>query len=166
MARRVFHSFHYERDSHRVQLVKNMGVVEGQPLLSSNAWEEVKKGGDEAIQKWIDEQISGKSCVVVLTGSKTAGRKWVSYEIKKGWNDGKGLLGVHIHGLKDLTGKQDAKGANPFASFTVGTDKTKLSSIVKSYDPPYRASTDVYNHIKTNLESWVEEAIRIRKENG
>jgi hypothetical protein len=37
-----------------------------------------------------------------------------------------------------------------------------LSAIVKAYDPPYTTSTLVYNHIKDNLETWVEEAITIR----
>ena len=162
MARRVFHSFHFKRDSHRVSQVKNMGVVEGQPLLSANAWEDVEKGGNDAIKKWIDEQMSGKSCVVVLIGNQTAGRKWVKYEIEKGWNDGKGAVGVYIHNLKNLSGNQDAKGRNPFEDFTLCEGSKKLSSVVKTYDPPYSTSTDVYDHIKENLEGWVEEAITIR----
>ena len=164
MARRVFHSFHFKRDSQRVSQVKNMGVVEGQPLLSANEWEEVEKGGDDGIQAWIDEQMKGKSCVVVLIGAKTAGRKWVKYEIKKGWDGGKGLVGLYIHNLKDLAGIQDEKGRNPFEDFTVGEDKQKLSTIVKAYDPPYTTSTYVYDHIKDNLEDWVEEAIKIRND--
>jgi hypothetical protein len=75
MARKVFHSFHYDRDAWRVSMVKNMGVVEGQPLLSSYQWEEVKKKGDAGIQAWIDDQMKGQSCVVVLIGAQTAGRK-------------------------------------------------------------------------------------------
>jgi hypothetical protein len=159
VARKVFHSFYYQRDSRRVQQVKQMGVLEGQPLLSSNQWEEIKRGGESAIKTWIAEQMSGKSCVVVLIGSRTAGRKWVKHEIEKGWNDKKGLVGVYIHNLKDpITGK-DTKGRNPFDGFTVGSDKKKLSAVVKAYDPP---SATAYNHIKSNLEAWVEEAIKIR----
>src|SRR5437870_147204 len=124
MARRVFHSFYYQRDSRRVQQIKQMGVLEGQPLLSSNRWEEVKRRGDPAIRNWIAEQMSGKSCVVVLIGSRTAGRKWVKYEIKKGWNNEKGLVGVYIHNLNDPVTGRDTKGRNPFEDFTVGTAKT------------------------------------------
>jgi len=140
-----------------------MGAIEGQQLLSSNAWEQVKRGGDRAIKAWINEQMNGKSCAVVLIGSSTAGRRWVDYEIKKAWDDGRGLFGVYIHNLKNLAGKQSGKGSNPFATFTVGPNKTKLSTIVKAYDPPYSTSTNVYSHIKDNLGGWVEEAIRIRK---
>ncbi len=163
MARRVFNTFHYKTDVHRVSQVRQMGVIEGQPILSSNEWEEVKGQGDSAIKAWIEKQMSGKSCSVVLIGKSTAGRKWVDYEIEKAWNDGRGVVGVYIHNLKDLNGSQSSKGNNPFAGFTVGTDKTPLSSIVKSYDPPYSNSTSVYSHIKDNLETWVEEAIEIRK---
>lgn len=159
----MFHSFHFERDSHRVSQVKNMGVVEGQPLLSSNQWEEVKKGGDSAIQSWIDEQMKGKSCVVVLIGNRTAGRKWVEYEFKKGWGDRKGLVGVYIHKLKNLSGLQDSKGANPFDGFTLCEGKKRLATVVKTYDPPYSTSTSVYDYIKNNLADWVEEAITTRE---
>lgn len=39
--------------------------------------------------------------MVVLIGEDTAKRKWVKYEIKKAWNEGKGVLGIYIHNLKD-----------------------------------------------------------------
>ncbi len=161
MARQVFHSFHFERDSHRVSQVRNMGVLEGQPVLSGNEWEQVKKGGDSAIRAWIDDKMKGRSCVVVLIGSATAGRKWVNYEIEKAWNDGRGLMGVYIHGLKNLSGVQDAKGSNPFTGFNVSG--TSLSSIVAAHNPPYASSTDVYAHIQINLATWVEDAIALRK---
>jgi len=89
-------------------------------------------------------------------------RKWINYEIEKSWNDGKGVLGVYIHHLKDRNGQQSAKGANPFDGFTMKGDNSKLSSIVKAYDPPYWESTDVYAHIKSNLAAWVEAAIATR----
>lgn len=156
----MFHSFHYKRDVDRVAQVRNMGVVEGQRILSSNEWEAVKRLGDSAIKRWIDDQMIGKSCIVVLIGSQTAGRKWVNYEIKNGWNRDRGVVGVYIHNLKDLSGNQSYKGVNPFAGFSL--NGRSLSSIVQAYDPPYTISTNVYDHIKKNLERWVEEAIRIR----
>lgn len=163
MARRVFHSFNFKDDSQRVAKVKNIGVVEGQPLLSSNEWEEVEAGGTTAIQSWIDEQMRGKSCVVVLIGAATASRRWVKYEIAKGWNDRKGVVGVYIHNLSDLAGNTTSKGRNPFDDVSVG-DK-KLSSIAKAYDPSGVTSQSVFNTIKDNLEDWVEEAITIRGNN-
>ena len=36
------------------------------------------------------------------------------------------------------------------------------NTVVKVYDPPGISSTDVYAHIKNNLEAWIEAAIAIR----
>lgn len=131
--RKIFYSFHYKPDNWRAAQVRNIGVVEGNKPATDNDWEEVTRGGDAAIKKWIDDQMSGRSCSVVLIGKNTRDRKWINYEIKKTWNDGKGLLGVYIHRLKDSTGKQTTKGGNPFFGFTVGgADGKKLSSIVKT----------------------------------
>lgn len=165
MARRVFYSFHYKPDNWRASQVRNIGVVEGNRPVSDNDWEAVKKGGDKAIESWINDQVSGKSCSVILIGEKTAGRKWIKYEIKKSWESEKGVLGIYIHNLKDREEKQSSKGRNPFEDFTLGDDKKKLSSIVKAYDPPYKTSKNVYDHISSNLVDWIEEAIEIRKNN-
>jgi len=165
MARRVFYSFHYRPDSQRAAQVRNIGMVEGNVPVSDNDWEKITRGGDAAIKRWINEQLKGKSCTIVLIGAKTAKRKWVDYEIENSWNNGKGLVGIYIHNLKNLAGRQSAKGGNPFAQFTINQGETKLSSVVKAYDPPYSLSTDVYNHIDTNLAKWVEEAVTIRSRN-
>jgi hypothetical protein len=163
MGRRVFYSFHYKPDNWRASQVRNIGVIEGNKPVSDNDWEKVKKGGDKAIQNWIDDQLKGRSCTIVLIGEKTAGRKWIKYEIEKSWNSGKGVLGIYIHNLKDSDGNQANKGRNPFDDFTMkDNDKKKLSSIVKAYDPPYKTSTNVYDYISENIEEWVEEAIEIR----
>ena len=163
MARKVFYSFHYKPDCTRAAKVRNMGVVEGNKPASDNDWEKIKKGGDAAIQKWIDEQLNGKSCNVVLIGENTADRKWIKYEIKSAWNSKKGLVGIYIHRLKDLDGNQAAKGRNPFEDFTIGKGKTPMSSVVKAYNAPYTDSKDVYNYISENLADWIEEAIQIRE---
>jgi len=162
MARKVFFSFHYKPDCWRASQVRNIGVVEGNTPVADNDWETITKKGDEAIQKWIDDQIKGKSCSIVLIGTDTAGRKWIKYEIEKSWNDGKGVVGVFIHNLKNKDGLQASKGRNPFDDFTMKKDGRKLSTIVKAYDPPYSTSTDVYDHIKKKLSEWVEEAVRTR----
>ena len=158
--RRTFFSFHYKPDNWRAGQVRNMGVVEGNEPVSDNDWETVTKGGDAAIRRWINDQMRGKSCAIILIGTHTSGRKWIKYEIEKAWNDGKGVVGIYIHNLRDSNGNQSGKGANPFYSFTV--NGRRLSNIVMAYDPPYKRSTNVYAHIKNNIADWVEEAIRIR----
>lgn len=163
MARKVFFSFHYKPDNWRASQVRQMGAIEGNPAVTDNEWEKITGGGDQAIQKWIEDQLNGRTCSIVLIGANTAGRKWIKYEIKKSWDDRKGLVGIYVHHLRDTDDKQSTKGSNPFEDFNVG-DK-KLSSIVKAYDPPSSVSTTVYAHIKSNLETWVEEAISIRAKN-
>ena len=163
MARRTFYSFHYKPDNWRASQVRNMGVIEGNRPVSDNDWEQIKRGGDKAIKNWIDGQLKGKSCTIVLIGAKTAQRKWIDYEIEKSWNDGKGVLGVYVHNLLDADKNKSAKGENPFAHFTMKRDEKKLSSIVKAYDPPYSNSKNVYAYIKENLATWVEDAISIRE---
>lgn len=160
MARRVFYSFHYVPDSWRAGQVRNIGTVEGNSAVSDNDWETVTKGGDAAIETWIAEQMKGRSCTVVLVGTNTANRKWIDHEICKTWEDKKGIVGIHVHGLKDANSAVSSKGSNPFSHLTLG-DK-KLSSIVKCYDPPGSSSNDRYAWISNNLEAMVEEAVKIR----
>ena len=161
MARRVFYSFYYQHDAWRASMVRNIGVVEGNPPASDNKWEEVKRGGDAGIQRWIDEQLENRTCTIILIGTETASRRWVKYEIEKSWNSGKGMLGIRIHRLLDHHQQASVAGANPFDAFTLN-DGRKLSSLVKVYDPPYVSSADVYNYISTNIGGWIETAIAAR----
>lgn len=123
----VFYSFHYERDVHRVQLVRQIGALEGQPLLGAQQWEAVRRQGEQAIKDWIDKQMAYKRAVVVLIGQETASRPWVLYEIEKAWRDKKPLVGVRIHGLSSM-GSVDSRGADPFT-------KVPAVSGVPVFDP-------------------------------
>ena len=51
MARKVFFSFHYQRDLWRVNVVRNSGVIDGVAAAGfhdASLWEETKKKGDDA----------------------------------------------------------------------------------------------------------------------
>jgi hypothetical protein len=163
MPRKVFTSFHYKPDNWRASTVRNIGKIEGNAVVTPNKWEEVTRGGDTAIKKWINENMAGKSCVIVLVGENTAGRKWINYEIERAWSENRGVLGIYIHNLKNSQGLQSAVGENPFDSFEL--NGKKLSSVVKCYNPPYKKSTNVYKYISENIEDWIEKAIEIRKNN-
>lgn len=155
--RNVFYSFHFDNDVMRVQQVRNMGVVEGNSPVAPNAWEEVKRKGDKAIEDWIDNNMKGKSCVVVLIGSDTSKRPWVKYEIEKAWKDGKGVLGVHIHNLNCPNSGTCTMGSDPLAAFTFKRNGVEV--VPKTYNPK---ASDAYNAIAANLDAWVEEAIKLR----
>ena len=162
MTRRVFYSFQYKSDNWRAATVRNIGTIEGNRPATDNEWETIERGGDAAIKKWIAEQMKNRSCAVVLVGSTTANRKWINYEIIKAWNDSMGVVGIHIHGLKDQYQNTSTKGENPFAYINLESG-LPLSSIVKCYDPAGHTSQERYNWISTHLANAVEEAIGIRQ---
>ena len=153
--RQIFYSFHFANDAMRVQQIRNIGALEDNKPVSENQWEDIKRKGDDAIKRWIDDNMSYRSCVIVLIGTETAERKWVQYEIKKAWEDKKGLFGIYIHNLKCPKTGKCLKGPNPFDLFEF-SDGTKLSSFITCYNPN---PEDAYSDIRTHLESWVEKAI-------
>lgn len=158
MARKVFFSFHYERDAVRAGQVRNSNVVkdksvETSDFIDAGKWEEVKRGGDEAIKRWIGNQLNGTSVTVVLIGAKTSERKWVKYEIDESLKKGNGLLGIYIHKCPLFDGSTDTKGKNPFDNlyFDRNGIKKYLSEIYKTYDW-------IDDNGRENLGDWIERA--------
>lgn len=174
--RQVFFSFRYAYDTWRASQVRNMGKVSNHSTFSDNDWEEVKENSSDKIQKWINDEMKKRSCVIVLIGEHTQGRKWINYEIKHAWESGKGIVGIYIHGLEDATKKQAKKGKNPFEGFLIHTkenkireyqsyiapNEKKLIDVCKAHDTPYSISKNVYSYINSHIEEWIEEAIEIR----
>lgn len=131
MARRVFFSFHYQRDIWRVNQVRNVGEVVGAAAAGfhdASLWEEAKKKGDVAIKALIDEGLKGTSVTVVCIGARTAGRKYVDYEISQSIARGNGLIGLQIHHLKDRLGQAEPPGDIPAALTKVGAPIFKYVS--------------------------------------
>ena len=161
MARKVFFSFHYERDAWRASQVRNCNIIATEDefgFIDSVDWEKLQREGDEAIERWINTQLKGTSVSVVLIGTETSSRPWVRYEIVRSWNRGNGIVGVWIHNLKDKDGTVDAPGQNPLDHFQLA-DGTRLSAICKVYE---WSGGDGRNH----LGEWVEEAAEIRAKYG
>lgn len=160
MARRVYFAFDYEdvRDF-RANVVRMSWVTqpdrEAAGFWDAADWEKVKKQEDDAIKRWINRQMEETSVTVVLIGTETSSRKWVKYEIKKSHEEGKGLLGVYIHNIKDKYGYTAAKGGNPFDNFYIEQDgrKVYLSEIYPTYD---WINNDGYKH----FGNWVENAAK------
>jgi hypothetical protein len=128
-----------------------LGLGNGRPV---NAARTERYG---AVYRWIDDQMKGKSCIVVLIGGATVNRKYINYEIGQGWAKGKGLMGVDIHRLKNLAGEISAQGANPFDFVNAGG--YSLSSRVVRYTAPSTDSRLVYGYIRDNLAAWVDTAV-------
>ncbi len=158
MARRAFFSFHYERDVWRASQVRNSWVTrerESAGFWDAASWEEVKKKGNDAIEKWIDDQLKGTSVTVVLIGGETSERTYVGYEIKQSYNKGNGMLGIYIHNMKDKDGKTDTKGKNPFDIWYVEKDDKKeyFSALYPTYEW-------VNDGGRTNMGDWIEAAAK------
>ena len=167
MARQCFYSFHFKPDNWRAATVRSIGVIEGNEPASDNEWEAITSGPDkdEKIQSWIARQMKGKTCNIVLVGAETANRKWINHEIVKAWNDGLGVVGIRIHGLKSSAGLISSQGANPFDFITHGPTKKPLSSIVKCYNSAGADSKERYDWIAKHLANAVEETVTIRRNN-
>jgi len=156
--RQVFFSFHYQRDSWRASQVRNMGKVDCSSTFSDNDWEEVRLKTDSKIREWIDNQLSMRSCLVVLVGNQTSERRWVKYEIQRAYDMGKGIVGIRIDRLENALGDQDVPGANPFYSVYTNSGH-RLSNYVTLFETEYLSSSYAYNDIKDNIEHLIEEAI-------
>jgi hypothetical protein len=137
MARRVFFSFHYERDGQRAGVVRNSWVTKGEDAgyIDSAAWEAVKGRGDTAVERWIDDQLNGTSVTAVLIGAETSSREWVRYEIKRSYKRGNGMLGIYLHNIKDFQSKTDVAGNNQFGE--IGKDANGRTLYFWSLYPTY-----------------------------
>jgi hypothetical protein len=157
VARKVFFSFHYERDGQRASVVRNSWVTKGEDAgyIDAANWEEVKGKGDAAVKRWIEEQLSGTGVTVVLIGAETSLRDWVRYEVKRSFERGNGMLGIYIHNIRDFQLKTDTAGNNHFGE--LGHDGDGKSIYFWSLYPTYDW---VLNNGYNNLGTWVEDAAK------
>jgi len=151
MARRVFFSFHYERDNWRASQVRNSWVTKPDRQIAGfwdkAEWEQVKQRGDPAIKAWIDNQLKGTSVTIALIGSETCDRKWVRYEIEQSIARGNGIIGVRIHNLKDKDGNTDDEGDLDFGLVD------GVHTFEELFDVYDWKEDDGYN----NFADWVEQ---------
>lgn len=143
-------------------MIRNIGAIEGNKPAPDNDWETIATNGEQAIKKWIADQMKYRSCTIVLIGEKTANRKWINHEIIESWKSGMGIVGIYIHGIKNQDGYISNKGKNPFDFIKFKSGK-KLSEIVKCYNPTGTNSKERYEWISKYLSAMVEEAIKIRE---
>jgi hypothetical protein len=134
MARTVFFSFHYQRDIWRVNQIRSIPNIIGNAAAGfkdASLWEEAKKKGDDEIKKMINKALEGTSVTVVCIGAKTAGRKFINYEIQKSLERGNGLVGIQIHHLKNQNGEVDEVGEIPKAIEAAGYKVYKYVDVEK-----------------------------------
>ena len=162
MARHVFFSFHYQRDIWRVSQIRNSWVTQENTtagFLDDASWESVKKQGDQVIKNWINREMKGTSVTVILIGAETSTRKYVEYEIQRSYEEGKGILGIRIHNMKNQYGQPDHQGKNPLDILAV--NNVPLSQFtINGYDKIYKTYDWVLDNGYYNIGNWIEEAAR------
>jgi hypothetical protein len=123
MARRVFFSFHYDGDIWRANQVRNCNVVAGADLagfFDHSEYEEAKRTKEAGIRRMILKHLENTTVTVVLIGKETSNRPWVKYEIEQSITRKNGLLGIHIHHLKDQSGMSSFwRGSSPSTPWSV-----------------------------------------------
>jgi hypothetical protein len=123
MARKVFFSFHYQRDLWRANIVRNSGMIEGVSAAGfhdASLWEETGRKGDAAVKNLIYSALDSTTVTIVLIGLETASRKYVTYEIEQSVLRGNGLLGVRINKIKNKDGHIDLPGPVPADLIAIG----------------------------------------------
>ena len=161
--RKVFFSFHFQRDVWRVSQIRNCNVITTtyaqSDFVDAAAWETVMRQGDSNIKKWIDTQIHGTSITIVLIGQETSTREYVLYEIEKSYNKGNALIGIYIHNMQDQYQKTNFQGANPFDQFILNDNERDKLSL---YVPTYNWVTD---NGRINIGRWIDKAINNKTNN-
>lgn len=159
MARRVFFSFHYDNDINRSMTVRNSWVTQGKEaagFVDKAEFEKIKRTGEIAVHRWIDNQLNGTSVTVVLIGSETLNRPFVKYEICESIKRGNGVIGVYIHNIRDMITQKGSLQGNPH-------------TIIGYYDNGSPAYFDricdglydyTYDNGYANLGVWIEQAAR------
>jgi len=158
-ARRVFFSFHFERDIWRVGQIRNSWLTkpdrESAGYWDAASWEEVKKKGDDAIKRWINSSLDNTSVTAVLIGAETSDRQWVRYEVQQSYKKGNGMLGIYIHNIRDRNGMKDIAGSNRFGEL----DKDVYGNNIYFWQL-YPTYDWVTSNGYQNLGLWIEEAAR------
>lgn len=159
MARKVFFSFHYSRDSHRVSQIRNCNTVsqhfERTPFLDKAQWEKIKDQGPAVVRKWIDDNMIGTSTVVLCFGLETYKRPWVIYELEKAHKEGRGIVAIDMSGMNNMQIQSDGTGPNPL-SYAKDESGKPLSSYSKYVTYHWgRKNGRLY------IDTWIEKAAQL-----
>src|ERR1700754_195135 len=133
-SRHVFYSLHYDADRSRVAGILSSSALQGNLEAKLPEWDKIKRSGEFAIKRWVENALKGRSCCVVLIGAQTASRPWVRYEIRRAHELELPIFGVYVHHLKDAKGLQSTKGDNPFEHPDSGLGDRAATTLV--FDPP------------------------------
>ncbi len=106
MARKTFFSFHYQPDVHRAMNARNSWVTqpdrESAGFFDKSVFDSKQRTSDYALKRFLSEGLYGTSVTCVLYAAQTAWRRWVRFELLKSFIEGKGILSIDIHTIRNL----------------------------------------------------------------
>lgn len=114
--RRCFFIFDYEHDLEEVRRIAELDLVKAESaagFTDTSQWSQAKARGVEEVKQQIDEALVGTTCSVVFIGPRTANLGYVQYAIERSLHRGNGLLGVHLHLLKNPMASSGERGPIP-----------------------------------------------------
>lgn len=97
---------HHGKDDDKVQSLKKRLADKGYSIrnysVDSTKHKDIKRPSDAVIQRFLRRQISWASTFICLIGKETHKRKWVNYEIRKAYLQGKKIVGIFTHGNNNV----------------------------------------------------------------
>ena len=127
----VFISHHHKDDAQVDKLTsllkKNGNDIRNSSIRAKPANQERLDKGlvkDSTIARLLRMKMSWAGTVIVLIGKETHTRPWVNWEINEAKKQGKNIVGVYEHGLKDKVELPDA--LKSYGTSRVGWDSASI----------------------------------------
>lgn len=128
---------HHHKDDAQVDKLTDLLSKKGFNIRNSSIrakpanQERLDKGlvSDAVIKRLLRMKISWAGSVIVLVGKETHTRPWVNWEVEQAHKQGKNIVGVYEHGLKD---KVDLPPAlEKYSTSVVGWDSDSIMSAIE-----------------------------------
>ena len=117
--RKAYFAFRFE-DIMRVNNVRNGGKINHpdsmymRSFFDRSIWGKSKAKEPDSLKSLMRDAVVQSSAICVLVGAHTWQGRWVKYEIARSVIDQRGLLAVHINGIKQIERlTADARGLSP-----------------------------------------------------
>lgn len=127
----VFVSHHHKDDTHVDKLTallkKNGCNIRNSSIRAKPANQDRLDKGlvkDSTIRRLLRMKMSWAGTVVVLVGKETHTRPWVDWEIREAKRQGKNIVGVYEHGLKEKV--QLPEALEKYSTALVGWDSNSI----------------------------------------
>ncbi len=154
--RRCFFIFDYEGDLDEARCIAELDLVHAAAPAGFNdltLWSAAKAKGVEEVKRRIDEALIGTTCTIVLIGPRTASLGYVKYAVERTIHRSNGLLGIHLHTLKNPVAGAGERGTIPYEREAAALSDGRAYP-VHDWDPDQfaawvgLAATDWRNHVR------------------